>query len=131
MTQYLARAKELLAKFSKYKLHQISHNNNTHFDALATLATALKSGSKRIIHVETLAKPSIFLEEEQTLAIKQLGPSWMDPIIAYLDKDELSEDKNEARWVKHKALKYWLSPLKKLYRRYFKGPYLHVHPDKV
>lgn len=56
----------------------------------------------------------------------------MDPITSYLDKDELPEDKNEARQVKYKALRYWLSPTKELYRRSFTGPYLHcVHLDKV
>lgn len=85
MAQYLAKAKHLLNKFSNYKLHQISRESNTHADALATLATALKEGSKRTIHVETLSKPSIFHEEEQNLAVEQMGPSWMDSIIAYLD----------------------------------------------
>ena len=122
MTQYLAKAKHLLSKFSNYKLHQISRESNTHADALATLATALKVGSKRTIHVETLSKPSIFHEEEQILAVEQMGPSWMDSIIAYLDKDELPEDKNEARRVRYKALRYWLSPTKELYRRSFTGP---------
>ena len=34
--------------------------------------------------------------------------------------------------VKHKALRYWLSPTKELYKKSFMGSYLHcVHPDKV
>ena len=56
----------------------------------------------------------------------------MNPITSYLDKDELPEDKNEARRVKYKTLKYWLSPTKELYRRSFTGLYLHyIYPDKV
>lgn len=70
ISQYLAKARDLLNKFAKYKLHQIDCDNNTHADALATLATTLKSGSKRTIHVETLAKQSIFHEKEQALAIE-------------------------------------------------------------
>lgn len=82
--------------------------------------------------MEALASPSIFQEEEQALAIEQLEPSWIDPIISYLDKDDLSEDKNEARRVKHKSLKYWLSPVEELCRISFTGHYLHcVLPDKV
>lgn len=66
------------------------------------------------------------------LIVESLHPSWMDPIIAYLDKDELPEDKNEARKIRHKTLKYWLSPDRELYRRSFTGPYLHyVHLEKV
>lgn len=56
----------------------------------------------------------------------------MDPITFYLDKDELPEDKNEARRIKYKALRYWLPPTKELYKRSFTGPYLHcVHPNKM
>lgn len=63
MAQYLSKAKELLNKFTRFNLQQINRDNNAHADTLATLATALTSGSKRTIHVVTLVKPSIFQEE--------------------------------------------------------------------
>ena len=66
--------------------------------------------------MKTLARPIIFYKEEQALAIEQLGLSWMDPLISYLDENELPEKKNEVRRVKHKALRYWLSLTKEFYR---------------
>ncbi|KAJ8619484.1 hypothetical protein MRB53_028013 [Persea americana] len=61
-----------------------------------------------------------------------LGPSWMDPIIAYLKDDQLPENRTEARKVRLKATRFWLSPDSKLYRKSFTGPYLQcVHPSKV
>ena len=53
-----------------------------------------------------------------------LGPSWMDPIIAYLKDDQLPEDKNEAHKIRLKAARFWLSPDDKLYRKSYTGPYL-------
>lgn len=132
MAQYLSKAKALLSKFTTYNLQQINRDNNAHADALATLATAIASSAKRTIYVETLAKPSIFQEEERVLPVEQSKPSWMDPLIAYLDHDVVPEDQNEARRVKRQSLKYWLSPSKELYRKSFTGPYLfYVHPNKV
>ena len=61
-----------------------------------------------------------------------LGPSWMDPIIAYLRDDRLPKDKNEAHKIRLKAARFWLSHDSKLYRKSYTGPYLQcIHPSKV
>ena len=61
-----------------------------------------------------------------------LGPSWMDPIVAYLKDDQLPEDKREAHKIRLKATRFWLFPDGRLYKRSYTGPYLHcVHPSKV
>ena len=60
------------------------------------------------------------------------GPSWMDPIIAYLRDDQFLEYKNEAHKMRLKAAQFWLSPYGKLYRKLYTDPYLQcVHPSKV
>ena len=65
MAQYLAKAKELLSKFSKYKLYQIGDDKNAYTNALAKLVAALKSGLKWTSHVETLANLSIFKKKSR------------------------------------------------------------------
>ena len=61
-----------------------------------------------------------------------LGPSWMDLVIAYLKDDLLPEDRLEAQKIRLKAARFWLSPDGKLYRKLFTGPYLQcVHPSRV
>ena len=58
--------------------------------------------------------------------------SWMDPLVVYLQDDQLPKDQKEADIVKRKALGYWLSKKGSLYKRSFLGPYLLcVHPDLV
>ena len=54
----------------------------------------------------------------------KIGPSWMDPIIQFLSKDVLPEDKSEAEKIRRKAPQFWLSEDQKLYKRSFLGPYL-------
>ena len=59
-----------------------------------------------------------------------LGPSWIDPISLYLERDVLPEEKSEAEKVGRKASRFWLSEDRKLYKHSFSGPYLLcVHPE--
>ena len=59
----------------------------------------------------------------------KLGPSWMDSISLFLEKDVLPEEKSEANKVRRKAPQFWLSEDRKLYKCSFSGPYLLcVHP---
>ena len=52
----------------------------------------------------------------------------MDPIIQYLSKDVLLEDKSEAEKIRRKTPQFWLSEDQKLYKRSFSGPYLlYIH----
>ena len=54
----------------------------------------------------------------------------MDPILLFLEKDILPEEKSKAEKVRKKAPRFWLSKDKKLYKRYFSGLYLLcVHPE--
>ena len=54
----------------------------------------------------------------------RVGPSWMDPIVQFLSKAILPEDKSEAEKIRRKALQFWLSEDQKLYKRSFSRPYL-------
>ena len=59
-----------------------------------------------------------------------LGPSWMDSISLFLEKDVLLEEKSKVDKVRRKALQFWLSEDRKLYKRSFSGPYLLcMHPE--
>ena len=53
-----------------------------------------------------------------------LGPSWMDVVSLFLEKDVLPEERSEADKVRRKASRFWLSEDRKLYKRSFSGPYL-------
>ena len=60
----------------------------------------------------------------------KLGPSWMDSISLFLERDILPEKKFEAEKIRRKTPQFWLSEDRKLYERSFFGPYLlYVHPE--
>ena len=52
----------------------------------------------------------------------------MDSISLFLEKDILPEEKSEAKKVRRKTPRFWLSKNRKLYKRSFSGLYLlYVH----
>ena len=56
----------------------------------------------------------------------------MNPLFMFLKKGILPEDKIEAKKVRRKALRFWLSKDQKLYKRSYSGPYLLcIHPEVV
>ena len=84
----------------------------------------------RVILIENLCKPSGIRGNMIYVHHVRIGPSWMDPIIQFLSKDVLPEDKSKAKKVHRKAHWFWLSEDQKLYKRSFSGPYLLcIHPE--
>ena len=86
---------------------------------------------QRTVSIETLDQPSVSDQEVPVCSISNRS-SWMDPILSYLKDNKLPEDRKEAKVIKQKAPRFWVSKEGLLYRRSFTGPYLLcVHPDKV
>ena len=116
-------------KFESFDLQHIPRGGNTHADSLATLATSSAQNLPRVILVEDLGKPSREKGNMIYVPHVRVRPSWMDPIIQFLSKDVLPEEKSEAEKIRRKAPRFWLSEDQKLYKRSFSGPYLLcIHP---
>ncbi|XP_028124414.1 uncharacterized protein LOC114321449 [Camellia sinensis] len=129
---YMTMVNSLLAKFDHYELNQITQDQNTHADALAFLASAINSEIKRTIEVGFIPEPSITSSELVQINVIEPEPSWIDPIVAFLSSEQLPMEKKEAHKLRNKALRYYLDPQGKLYKKSFSGLYLKcVHPDKV
>ena len=88
------------------------------------LATSLVQNLPRVILIEDLCKPLGIRGNMICVYHVRIGPSWMDPIIQFLSKDVLLEDKSEAEKIHRKAPQFWLSEDQKLYKRFFCEPYL-------
>ena len=109
-------------------MSHIPRSGNTHADSLATLAKSSAQDLPRVVLVEDLYTHTSTYHGPRIHQIK-LGPSWMDSISPFLEKDVLLEEKSEADKVRRKAPWFWLSEDRKLYKRSFSGPYLLcVHP---
>ena len=130
MQGYLTQIGHLQDKFESFDLQHIPRGGNTHADSLAMLATSSAQNLPPVILVEDLGKPSREKENMIYVPHVRVGPSWMDPIIQFLSKDVLLEDKSKAEKIHRKAPRFWLSEDQKLYKRSFSGPYLLcIHPE--
>ena len=126
----MCQIRSVQEKFEVFDLSHIPRSGNTHADSLATLATSSAQDLPRVVLVEDLyTHTSVHHGIPQIHQIKP-GPSWMDSISLFLEKDILPEEKAEAEKVRRKAPQFWLSKDRKLYKRSFSGPYLLcVHPE--
>ena len=116
MQEYLARAKHLQTHFDDFRLTHILRSGNTHVDSLATLATSSAQPLPRVILVEDLCRPTT--GEANGIRVHNVGarPSWMDPLVLFLKRDTLPDDKVEADKIRRNASRFWLSEDSKLYR---------------
>ncbi|XP_021985424.1 uncharacterized protein LOC110881499 [Helianthus annuus] len=121
MALYLDQAKELLQQFKSYKVVHINHSENKPADALRKLASTSFQHLAKDVRIEVLKNPSVLLRQVNVIEIGQ--PSWMTPIIQYLQEGILPESKAEARKIQNKALHYEMS-CGILYRKSFLGPLL-------
>ncbi|XP_022014583.1 uncharacterized protein LOC110914071 [Helianthus annuus] len=121
MALYLEQARMLISQFQAFKIIHINRSENKHVDALSKLAaTSFKHFAKEV-RSEVLSNPSIPLK--QVNIIEAGNPSWMSPIIMYLQHGKLPEGKAEARKIQNKALNYEMAD-GILYRKSFMSPLL-------
>ena len=129
MLEYLCQIKSVQENFEVFDLSHIPRSGNTHANSLATLAISLAQDLPRVVLVEDLYKPTSIHHGMPRIHQIKLGPSWMDSISLFLEKDILPEEKSEAQKVRRKTPRFWLSEDRKLYKRSLSVPYLLcVHP---
>ena len=89
MQEYLGQVRHMQIKFEFFDLLHIPKSGNTHADSLATLATSSMQDLPRVILVKDLCTPTPL--EKDVLQVHQIkvGPSWMDSILLFLERDIL------------------------------------------
>ncbi|GMP74000.1 hypothetical protein CsSME_00031541 [Camellia sinensis var. sinensis] len=133
MSAYAKEVIRLAALFRNCRLLQVSRDDSSHVDALANLASSIQTGKTRTIMIDYLSGPSIEppITEQEAMCV-DLGPSWMDAIVAFLKERKLPEDHKEAHKVRLKSARFNLTADGHLYRRSFTGLLLrYVHPLQV
>ena len=84
--------------------------------------------------MEDLYKPTVTKREVVHVYHVRVGPSWMNPLVLFLEEDILPDYKTEADKIRRNTSRFWLSEDQKLYKRYFLGPYLlcmHLEASKL
>ena len=128
MAEYLKMVGALLTGFQKAKVSQISRGKNSHVDSLATLDSSMDDFVPWIISVEVLEQPS---KERQlnVFVLSMLGPSWMDPIVAFITSGVLPNTAKVAEKIQRISARLWLCGDKRLYRQSFGGPVFVISPS--
>ena len=114
MQEYLCQIRSVQEKFEVFDLSHIPRSGNTHVDSLATLTTSSAQDLPRVVLVEDLHTPTSIHHGMPRIHQIKLGPSWMDSISLFLEKDILPEEKSEVEKVRRKAPRFWLSEDRKL-----------------
>ncbi|XP_060974557.1 uncharacterized protein LOC133039666 [Cannabis sativa] len=122
LVKYLAIVCELMQKFKKVIVSRILRARNSHADALARLASTREAELLDVISIDVLAHPTINQEVIMEIDTTQ-EVTWMTPIVAYLEKGILPDDKVEAKKLRQRAARYVMYD-KRLYRRSFSQPLL-------
>ena len=111
-------------------MSHVPRSGNTYVDSLATLTTSSAQDLPRVVLVEDLYTQTLVHHGAPRIHQVTLGPSWMDSISLFLERDVLPEEKSETDKVRRKDPRFWLSEDRKLYKHSFSGPYLLcVHPE--
>ena len=104
--EYLSRVKCLQPSFDFFNLSHVPRSGNTHADSLATLASSLAGYLPRIILVEHLDRASEVAKGVVHVHEVKVGPSWIDPIVKFLNDDILLEENSEAEKIRRKAPRF-------------------------
>ena len=121
MLWYLNQVKRLTEGFHSFLLEHVPRGKNSHADLLATLAAMSQENLPRIILMEDYALPTYDVLNPIGVNLTRVGPSWMDPLVAFLKNEALPKDKTEVEKVRRKAPRFWLSEDQKLYKRSCSG----------
>ncbi|XP_028073207.1 uncharacterized protein LOC114275383 [Camellia sinensis] len=131
MAKYQALVRAEIKKFTAIRVEQINREENNAADELAGLAST-QTAFLNPFMIKFLPRPCIEEPEVFEVLCTDLGPFWMDPIIAFLKDRVLPEEKKAANKIRAKSERFWLSPSGAIYKKSFIGPYLKcIHPDKV
>ncbi|XP_057803371.1 uncharacterized protein LOC131018675 [Salvia miltiorrhiza] len=124
MTAYLGKTKELQSCFEEFTINQVPRGENGHADALANLGSAIQTAQPKTVTITCLQYPAIQKgEAEEQVTEVSVERTWITPIMEYLERDILPDDRNEARRLKAQAARFCIIR-GKLYKRSFTGPYL-------
>ncbi|GJY60743.1 reverse transcriptase domain-containing protein [Tanacetum coccineum] len=96
IVKYLAKAKEYIGCFKKFKIRNIQRDQNQKADVLSKLASVAFNHLTKEILVEVLEAPSTDRQEINAV-VEEEGDNWMTPIIKCLEEGKWLEDPNKAR----------------------------------
>ena len=121
MTKYVTLVKQRLGSFSAWKLEHIPRNCNEKANALATVATTLPIAE--IVFLPIYYQPDSSIITTRVSQVDEASPSWMDPIVQYIDTGELPNERDKAHKIQIHSVRFSLVN-GQLFKRSLDGSYL-------
>ena len=121
MTKYASLVKQKLNALSARKLKHVPWGCNERVDAFAAMAASLPITETVFLPIYYQTDSSIL--HAQVNRVKEVPPSWMDPIQIYIATRELPNDKDKAHKVMVQLARFSMID-RQLYKRSLGGPYL-------
>ena len=91
MVKYVSRVKQRLGNFSVWKLEHVPRDCNDKSDALAVVAASLPITETIFLPIHY--QPFSSITPSQVIQVEEITPSWMDPIIHYINTVELPSER--------------------------------------
>ena len=104
-----------------WKLEHIPRDCNEKADALATVAASLPMTETVILPI--YYQPDSSIITTQVNQVDEVSPSWMDPIVQYINTGELPNERDKAHKIQIQSAKFSLVN-GQLFKLSLDGPYL-------
>ena len=106
MEKYVFLVKQRLGRFSAWKLEHIPRDYNEKADALGAIAASLSITEIVFLPIYYQSKSSIITT--RVSQVDEVSPSWMDPIVQYINTRELQNEKNKAHKIQIQSARFSL-----------------------
>ena len=121
MAKYASLVKQKLSTLSAWKLEHVTRDSNERVDALSAVAASFPI--KETIYLPIYYQPGSSILRAQVSQIKEVPPSWMDPIWLYIATGELPNDRGRAHKIQIQSARFSLVD-GQLYKQSLGWPYL-------
>ncbi|GJR43187.1 reverse transcriptase domain-containing protein [Tanacetum coccineum] len=107
MVQYLDKTKSLIQGFDRFTIRQVPRGDNKKADALSKIASTSFAHLSKQVLVEILKNKSIS-EMEISTVIEEQDPTWMTPIVEFINTGTLPQEQKDARRIRRTAQRFEL-----------------------
>ncbi|XP_015967035.1 uncharacterized protein LOC107490744 [Arachis duranensis] len=117
--------RELSKQFEEVTIQHVLRERNTRADLLSKLASTRPGVGNRSLIQGIVKEPAVALH------LTKLGPSWLEPIIDFLENSKLPDDEKAAKALRREAAKY-ATIQGQLFKKGLSQPLLKcLHPEQV
>ncbi|XP_072076708.1 uncharacterized protein [Arachis hypogaea] len=125
LQKYLEKVKEMTSQFQEVTIQHVPRERNTRADHLSKLASTKPGAGNRSLIQGMVKEPTIALH------LTESSPSWLDPIINFLEFGKLPDDEKAAKTLRREAARYAIIQ-GQLFRKGLSQPLLKcLHPDQT